>query len=700
MGGEKVKFINREVSWLSFNERVLQEADDTTVPLVERIKFLGIFSSNLDEFFRVRVASLHRMGKLNLKQKKVFGGSPVKILQRIQEIVIDQRHQSDRIYANILTELAAENIHIINEKELSKEQGEFVRNYFQRHVRSKLVPIMLDYAPEFPMLRDKTIYLAIILSNKGIPSTEKYALIELPAQTPRFIVLPEDDGKFIILLDDVIRYCLEEVFYIFGADTFEAYTVKLTRDAELEMDDDISQTILQKLSKSLKQRKKGRPVRFIYDEEMPQELLKYLVRKLHFHKNDNLIPGARYHNFKDFIKFPTLDNKELFYQTKAPIPHKYIGSSKGDFFGLIAKRDLLLHYPYHSFNYVIDLLREAAIDPDVVSIRITLYRVAENSNIINSLINAIRNGKQVVAVVELQARFDEEANIYWANQLREEGAKVIFGTPGLKVHTKLCLITRKEKRKTVRYAYIATGNFNENTSRLYSDHALITANQEIANEVSNVFNFLDNNIKNTGFRHLLVSPFLMRTEFLRLMDNEIKNAKNGLPAYMFLKMNSLVDLSMIEKLYEASRAGVSIRLIVRGICSLKPGVEDMSENIEVISIVDKYLEHSRIFLFANGGDEKIFISSGDWMTRNLDYRVELACPIYDPEIQEELREFLHLQWQDNTKARIIDKDLTNAYKKVDSKDKKYRAQEDIYTWLESLSQANPKAEKTSKSKSL
>ena len=559
---------------------------------------------------------------------------------------------------------------------------------------------MLDYAPEFPMLRDKTIYLAIILSNKGISSTEKYALIELPAETPRFIVLPEDDGKFIILLDDVIRYCLEEVFYIFGADTFEAYTVKLTRDAELEMDDDISQTILQKLSKSLKQRKKGRPVRFIYDEQMPQALLKYLVRKLHFHKNDNLIPGARYHNFKDFIKFPTLDNKELFYQPKAPIPHKYIGSYKGDFFGLIAKRDLLLHYPYHSFNYVIDLLREAAIDPDVVSIRITLYRVAENSNIINSLINAIRNGKQVVAVVELQARFDEEANIYWANQLREEGAKVIFGTPGLKVHTKLCLITRKEKRKTVKYAYIATGNFNENTSRLYSDHALITANQEIANEVSNVFNFLDNNIKNTGFRHLLVSPFLMRTEFLKLIDNEIKNAKNGLPAYMFLKMNSLVDLSMIEKLYEASRAGVSIRLIVRGICSLKPGVEDMSENIEVISIVDKYLEHSRIFLFANGGDEKIFISSGDWMTRNLDYRIELACPIYDPEIQEELREFLHLQWQDNTKARIIDKDLTNAYKKGDSNDKKHRAQEDIYSWLESLPEAKPKAEKTSKSKSL
>ena len=682
MGADKQKFINREVSWLSFNDRVLQEANDPDVPIIERIKFLGIFSSNLDEFFRVRVASLHRMGKLNNKQRKIFGGSPIKVLQRIQEIVIEQRHTSDRIYENILSELAASNIHIINEKQLSKQQGIFVRDYFQRHVRPKLVPIMLNYASEFPMLRDKTIYLAIILSKNGVANSEKYALIELPFNTSRFLVLPEDDGKFIILLDDVIRYCLDEVFYFFGADNFKAYTVKLTRDAELDMDDDISESILQKLSKSLKQRKKGRPVRFIYDEEMPQELLKYFVRKLHFHKNDNLNPGGRYHNFKDFIGFPKLSGKGLFYDPKPPLAHRSISTHQGDFFSLIKQKDILLHYPYHSFNYVIDLLREAAIDPDVLSIKITLYRVAENSNIINALINAIKNGKQVLAVVELQARFDEEANIFWANQLREEGAKVIFGVPGLKVHAKLCLITRRETRKIKKYAYISTGNFNENTSRLYSDHALMTANQELANEVNNIFNFLDNNLKHSGYKHLLVSPFLMRFEFLRLIDQEIKNAKNGLPAYLFFKMNSLVDQTMIEKLYEASAAGVQIRLIVRGICSLKPGVESISENIEAISIVDNFLEHSRIFIFANGGAELMYISSADWMTRNLDYRVELACPIYDPDIQAELREFLHLQWRDNTKARILDATQNNSYKTRNG-ETQYRAQVDIYAWLKS-----------------
>ena len=633
------------------------------------------------------------MGKLSDKQRKIFGGSPAKILQRIQEVVIDQRHKSDSIYNDILVELSKEDIHIVNEKQLSLEQGKFVRSYFQRYVRPALVPIMLNFAPEFPMLRDQTIYLGIILSKKGVKASEKYALIELPRETlPRFLVLPEDEGKYIILLDDVIRYCLDEVFYIFGADTFEAYTVKLTRDAELDLDDDISESILSKIAKGLKQRKKGRPVRFIYDEEMPQELLKYFVRKLHFHKNDNLIPGARYHNFKDFINFPKMAGNNLHYEARLPLPHKDIISHKQDLFSLIAKKDLLFHYPYHAFDHLIDLLREAAIDPDVISIRITLYRVAGNSNIINALINAIRNGKQVTAVVELQARFDEEANIFWANQLREEGAKVIFGAPGLKVHAKLCLITRRVNRKTIKYAYIATGNFNENTSRLYSDHALMTANQEIADEVGNVFNYLDNNYKNATHRHLLVSPFYMRNEFLNLIENEIKNAQKGLPAYLFLKMNSLVDQTMIEKLYAASRAGVQIRLIVRGICSLKPGVNDMSENIEVISIVDKYLEHSRIFIFANGGEEKIYISSGDWMTRNLDFRIELACPIYDPEIQDELREFLHLQWEDNAKARIIDKEQKNEYKKGTRKNRTIRAQEDIYQWLKSLS--TPPAKKS------
>jgi polyphosphate kinase len=695
MQGDKVKFINRELSWLSFNERVLQEAEDENVPLIERVKFLGIFSSNMDEFFRVRVATLKRMGSLTEKQKKVFGGNPVKVLHQIQQIVIKQRHKFDATYTNILRELAGEKIYIINEKELSREQGEFVRSYFQRKVRPTLVPIMLNYAPEFPMLRDQTIYLAIILSKKGSSESKRYALIELPIETaPRFLVLPGDDGQFIILQDDVIRYCLDEVFSIFNVDTFEAYTLKVTRDAELAMDDDLSESMLQKITKSLKQRKKGRPVRFIYDEEMPLDLLKYFVRKLHLHKNDNLIPGARYHNFKDFMGFPKIGGPHMQYPARPPLPHKYISSHKQNLFSLIASKDLLLHYPYHSFDHVIDLLRESAIDPEVVSIRITLYRLAENSNIINALINAIKNGKQVTAIMELQARFDEEANIYWANLLREEGAKVIFGAPGLKIHAKLCLITRREKRKTARYAYISTGNFNENTARLYSDHALITANEQIAQEVGNIFNFFDNNYKSTTYRHLLVSPFYMRSELLGLIDREMRNARLGKPAYMFLKLNSLVDEGMIEKLYDASRAGVFIRLIVRGICSLKPGVKNMSENIEAISLVDKYLEHSRIFLFANGGNEKVFISSGDWMTRNLDHRIEVACPIYEPEIQDELKEFLRLQWEDNAKARIIDKEQKNEYRPSEGQ-LQIRAQEDIYNWLKALSPVSSREFKVS-----
>lgn len=682
MSGDKVKFINREISWLSFNDRVLQEADDISVPLIERMKFLGIFSSNMDEFFRVRVASLKRMGTLNEKEKKAFGGNPKKVLGQIQNIVLEQRHKFDRIYLDILQQLAEENIYIINEKQLSKEQGENVRAYFQQQVRPTLVPIMVDSIPDFPMLKDKTIYLAIKLSKKDQPAKKKYSLIELPTDVvPRFLVLPPQGEKhYIILLDDVIRYCLDEIFSIFDFDVFEGYTLKMTRDAELDLDDDVTESFLQKVSKSLKQRKRGRPVRFIYDEEIPQEQLKFFIRKLHLQKSDNLIPGARYHNFKDFIKFPNVGRPELQYPKLPPLPPKDIESHKQNLFTLIRKKDVLLQYPYHSFGHVIDLLREAAIDPTVSSIKMTLYRLAENSNVVNALINAVKNGKAVTAIVELRARFDEEANIYWATKLREEGAKVIFGVPGLKVHAKLCLITRMEKRKLVRYAHIGTGNFNENTARLYSDHTLLTADVRITSEVNQVFNFMDNNFKIASYKHLLVSPLYMRNEFVMLVDKEIKNAQAGKEAYITLKMNSLVDTKMIQKLYDASRAGVKIKLIIRGICSLKPGVKNMSENIEAISIVDKYLEHSRIYLFCNGGDEKIYLSSGDWMHRNLDHRVEVACPIYSEEIKNELKGFLAIQFADNMKSRIINKEQNNLYKR-DGQEEPVRSQEDIYSEL-------------------
>lgn len=679
----KTKFINREISWLAFNERVLQEASDPTVPLLERFKFLGIFSSNTDEFFRVRVASLKRMTDVD-DTKFVLGGKPKKILAQIQEIILQQRYKSDDTYADLIQELSHENIFIINEKNLTESQGVFVREYFQNRVRPTLVPIMIDSSPVVPVLKDRMIYLAIRISNEQTHSRRKHALIELPTdQVPRFLVLPQEEGRqYIMWLDDVIRFCLNEIFSIFQVDTYEAYTIKLTRDAELDMDDDVSDSFLQKISKSLKQRKKGRPVRFIYDEEMPPEMLRQIIKKLSIHKGDNLIPGGRYHNFKDFMKFPKIGPARLQNENRPPIPHKDIQPNQS-LIDIVRKKDILLHYPYQSFNYVIDMLREAAIDPFVVSIKMTLYRVAETSNVVNTLINAVKNGKIVTVVMELQARFDEENNINWANRLREEGAKVIFGIPNMKVHAKMFLITRKEKAELMRYAYIGTGNFNEVTSRIYSDQGLLTAHKQIADEVNQVFNFLDNNYKSGNYKHLLVSPFYMRNSLIALIQKEINYAKAGKPAYMILKLNSIVDPDMIEKLYEASRAGVQIKLIIRGICSLVAGVPGLSENIEAISIVDKYLEHSRILIFGYGGEEKMYIGSADWMSRNLDHRIEVLTPIYDKAIRKELKAFLGIEMEDNVKARILGETQENVYKH-DGNRIKIRAQDKIYSLLQEV----------------
>ncbi|MCX6351704.1 MAG: polyphosphate kinase 1 [Bacteroidetes bacterium] len=681
---EKIRFINRELSWLSFNDRVLQEAEDPANPIIERIRFLGIFSSNLDEFFRVRVASLKRMDEFDGLSKKTFGGKPQKVLAKIQDKVLAQRHDFDRVYEHILEELAVKDIYVINEKQLTAQQGKTVRAYFRKKVRPRLAPIMVETAPTFPMLKDKMIYLSVKLGQKAAPTKHKYALIEVPTDhVSRFYVLPEKNGKtYIILLDDVIRYCLDEVFSIFDFDEFSAYTIKVTRDSELDIDDDVSESMLSKITKSLKQRKRGRPVRFIHDEEMPEEMLRFLMRKQGLRKQDNVIPGGRYHNFKDFMNFPKVGSEDLFYKVITPAEHPEIKSNGQSLIKLIQKKDLLLHYPYQSYDHVIELLREAAIDPLVVSIKITIYRLAENSNIVNALINAIRNGKFVTAVIELQARFDEEANIFWATRLREEGAKVIFGIPGLKVHSKLCFITRKERRKITRISYIGTGNFNENTAKLYSDHALLTCDERISAEVAQVFMFLENNYKTVSFKHLLVSPFLMRKNLLALIEKEITNAKAGKKASIILKMNSLVDEQLIEKLYAASRAGVEIRMIIRGICCLKTEVKGMSENINGISIVDRYLEHTRIFVFENGGDEKIYISSGDFMTRNLDFRVEVAVPIYNQDLKKQLKKYLEIQLSDNVKARSINKEQSNPYRYNSSK--KIQAQQELYQYVEKL----------------
>jgi polyphosphate kinase len=682
MAEKKYKYINREISWLAFNDRVLQEAEDPHVPLLERIKFLGIFSSNLDEFFRIRVASVRRMATAEaIPPGRILGGKPKKILAQIQETVLAQRDKFEAVYHKILEELADENIFILNEKQLTATQGKFVRNWFQQAVRPTLVPIMIDATIPFPALRDQVIYLIAKLSSSKHKTRPRYAIIELPTyRLPRFLVLPpEGEKNYIILLDDVVRYALDEIFSLFEADTFNAYTIKLTRDAELDLDDDISESYLQKISKSLKQRKKGKLVRFIYDEEMPEDMLRMLTRKLNLRKADNIIPGARYHNFRDFIKFPTIGPSRLLNHQKSPLPHRFLVANNS-MLSAIKRRDILLHYPYQSFDYFIDMLREAAIDPQVSSIKITLYRVAQNSNVVNALINAVKNGKMVTAVLELQARFDEENNIKIADRLREEGARVIFGVPHQKVHAKLCLITRKEKGEKKRYAYIGTGNFNENTARLYSDHGLFTADQQIGNDVNQVFTYLENPVKPVTYKHLLVSPVSIRSMLTEHIKREIKNAKAGKPAWMILKMNSLVDQRLIDLLYEAGEAGVKIEMIIRGVCSLKTDVKGVSDTIKVISIIDKYLEHSRIFIFCNGGEEKMYIASADWMSRNLDHRIEVACPVLDKVIQQELKAFLEMQFADNVKARIVDKHQTNPYRRAES-EKEIRAQEDFYDLL-------------------
>ena len=680
MSKKNVLLINREISWLSFNDRVLQEADDPTVPLIERIKFLGIFSSNRDEFFRVRVATIKRMVKLGKKAQEVIGDHPADLIEKIQRIIIQQQSKSDKVYAHILKELEKQNIFIISEKQLAPEHVEYVKEYFIDNVLSTLSPIMLDSAPKFPYLKDNTIYLTVKLIKWGKEKKTKYALIEVPTNVlSRFVVLPPlKEKKHIILLDDVIRFCLDDIFSIFEYDSHEAYTIKLTRDAELDIDTDVSKSFSEKISKSLKKRKKGNPVRLTYDSEISKDILAYLMKKIKVLGEDNLIPGGRYHNFKDFIDFPNIGTADLKYKFQHPLNHKDLDIHKS-LFKTIRDKDILLMYPYQSYHHIIDLLREASIDPKVHSIKISLYRAAKNSNVVNSLINAIKNGKQVTVVVELQARFDEEANINWANKLHEEGAKIIYGVPGLKVHSKLFSIARKENGKTVYYSHVGTGNFNEVSAMVYSDFSLLTADKKITEEVEKVFDFYSDNLKIGNYKHLLVAPFNMRKKFIRFINDEIDNVRAGKEAWICLKMNSLVDDEMIKKLYEASGAGVKIKMIMRGICSLVTQIPGQSDNIEAISIVDKYLEHSRLFIFCSGGEEKYFLSSGDWMTRNLDFRSEIAVPVYDKSLQKELKAIFDIQWSDNVKARVINSSQDNKYKHTDSKTK-VRAQDAIYKY--------------------
>ncbi len=673
--------INRELSWLSFNHRVLQESIDETVPLIERLRFLGIFSNNLDEFFRVRVATIKRMIDIQHGKQRVEGIRPQVLMDKIQKKVLVLQDLFDSTYYRILSELENHNVSLITEDKLNSEQDCFARKYFHDKVRSVISPIMIN-KDSFPYLKDHSIYLAIKLLNSKKDGKIEYAIVEVPTDTlPRFIKLPSSNGQnSIILLEDIIRLCLENVFSVFHFDTFNAWTIKLTRDAELDFDNDVSQSFLEKISRSVMGRKTGKPVRLLYDGSMAKDMLELISQRLGVDGENNLIAGARYHNFKDFMDFPDIGKKKLSYSELPPLGHPEI-TGKRRVMSIMREKDFLLHVPYQDFNIFISLLQEAAIDPSVKEISITIYRVARNSKVINALMNACRNGKKVNVVIELQARFDEESNIYWSRKLEEVGANIFFGIPNLKVHAKLLCITRSEKEQLVNYACVSTGNFHEGNAVVYSDLLLFTSDERIANEVKSVFEFFEHTYRNQDYSHLIVSPLFMRDKFYQYIDAEINNARNGKEASIFLKINNLVDKEIIDKLYEASNVGVKIFLNIRGVCSLIPGIENKSENIKAISIVDRFLEHSRVMVFHNNGNPVYIISSADWMGRNLDRRIEVACPIYSKELQKEIQDIIEIQKNDTVKARIIDKNQVNDYVS-DKKDKGVRSQLALYNYYQ------------------
>jgi polyphosphate kinase len=651
-----IRIRNKEISWLSFNERLLQEASKKEVPVIERLKFLGIYSNNLDEFFRIRVAILRRLASIdNLILNE--GEQPAEILDLIEQTVIAQSKWFERIYDQLLKDLADEDIFIINEGQLTAEQGEYVTTFFKEEVRPRIMPVIIKKNQPLPSLNDDAIYLAVVMSKS---KKEEYALIEVPTDIlPRFVILPSKDQKrHIILLEDVIRYELKDIFYMFSFKTIKSFIVKVTRDAELDLDDDVAESYVKILSKSLEKRGNSELVRFVHDKEIPANFLALLLKKLNFDRDDVIIGGSRIHNFKDFMGFPSIGKKHLYYNSISPLSHPDIRQGE-PILSSIAKKDILLHFPYHSFYYFIDLLREASIDPKVTEIRMTAYRMAKNSNVIHALINAARNGKKVTVVLELRARFNEQDNIQWGNQLTREGVKVILGVPGLKVHSKLCLITRKEEKELVHYACLGTGNFNELTAKVFSDQMLWTANPALSKEVYKIFDFFQKNYKIGRYHHLLVSPFTMRYKIVQMIRQEIQSAKNGEKAAIYIKCNNLVDPEIISKLYDAARAGVDVRLSVRGMFSLISSSEEEKYSISSVGIIDRYLEHSRVYYFFNRGKENVYISSADLMSRNLDRRVEVTVPVYDPDLKKELTGFLDLQWKDNTSARILDNELTN-----------------------------------------
>jgi polyphosphate kinase len=678
----------RELSWLSFNQRVLQEAADVNNPIVERIRFLGIYSNNMDEFYRVRVADVKRKIYIHINEGQLEEAEQTKLLmEKIQDKVLGMTEDFDRIHLDVVKGLARYNIFLLGEEDLNDYHTQWLTLYFKNKILRHIAPILLSNKKVklLSRLNDFATYLYVSVHKDD--KAVAYAAIEVPSQNmPRFVVIPPEKSrkkKYIILLDDIIRLNLENIFKGFiEFDHLEAYSFKMTRDSEYSINDEIDESYVDKMSESMKQRLIAEPVRVVYDSRMPSEMLKDLRKRLKISSYDSLIASGAYRNFKDFISFPNI-GRDYLENKKLPAMTCKDFSEYDTVFDAITAKDILLYYPYHRFLHVTEFIRQAAFDPNVKHIRLNIYRVASQSRVISSLIDAVDNGKKVTVVVELRARFDEEANIEWAKTLTDAGVKVVFGMPALKIHSKLCVVAREEKGELVNYAHFGTGNFNEKTAKIYTDFSLFTRNQELASEAEAVFTFIQQPYRRQKFQHLQVSPINARTKIQALIRQEIQNSNSGLKAEITLKINNLDDKMLIDDLYKASQAGVKIKAIIRGMCSLVPGVKGLSENISIISVVDRFLEHPRVMVFENAGDKKMFISSADWMTRNMDFRIEVGCPIYDEDLKTKILDILNLQLEDTLKARVIDIEQTNQYVPRGNR-KKIRSQIETYRYLKAI----------------
>ena len=658
---KKYTFKNRELSWLDFNERVLQEAADITVPLIERLRFIGIFSNNLDEFYKVRYATVKRLALSKEKVKKFYKGENAKdLLNLITERAIELQNRSNLILDFILKDLEKENIFIVDEQAIPKDSISYIESFFLDKIQPKLKIVLLNEKDDFPQLSESSCFLIIKVESRN--KNLNYAIIQFPDEFERFIVIKNQDVKYVIMIDDIIRYHLFEIFKIFNPSNISANMIKFSRDAELDFDDDISKSYLEKISQSVKDRLKGDPLRFVYDKEIDPNTLKFLLEKMNINSEiDSVIPGGKYHNKKDYMNFPILNN-DLAYDKIEHLVIKDFYKHK-TVFESIDERDFLVHTPFHKFNHILTFLSEASIDPDVKRICITIYRLSKLSSVANTLINAAKNGKEVVVQIELQARFDETNNIDYAKLMQDQGVKLIFGIPTLKVHAKVCVVEKLINNKILKYGFISTGNFNESTAKIYTDFTIFTSNESLLDEISNVFEFFSFNYKKFKYEKLIISPYNTKKFFKSLIKNEIKNAKRGKDAFIKIKLNNITNYEMVEELYKAAEEGVKIYLIVRGICCLIPNQKNTHNNIELISIVDKFLEHTRMFIFCNNGKNKTYISSADWMTRNLDNRVEVTIPIEDEKISNQLNDIFSIYWNDNQKSRYVNSENNNEYRK-------------------------------------